>query len=233
MKIMKRIAAGLMAAIMVVGLVPISADPIRANAAEDNSLRLWYDEPASQGTNILSAGSGYSKSDGSNTWQQQTLPIGNGDMGANVYGEIVSEHLTFNEKTLWTGGPSSSRPNYMGGNLESKGQNGAIMEQIQQAFLSGNSSYASSLCGSYLVGDSNGYGAYQAWGDIYFDYTGLSSNVTDYQRDLDLTTGIASVSFTHSGTDYYREFFISHDDNVLVARLEADGSSKLSMLSGE
>jgi len=229
MKIFKKIAAVLVAAAMIAGLMPVGAIPVRANAAEGNPLRLWYDEPSSRGTNILSAGSGYSDWDGSNTWQQQTLPIGNGDMGANVYGEIVSERLTFNEKTLWTGGPSASRPDYMGGNLESKGQNGAMMKQIQELFLSGNSSYASSLCGSYLVGAQAGYGAYQAWGDIYFDFAGLSTDVTNYQRDLDLTTGIASVSFTHSGTDYYREFFISHDDNVLVARLEADGNAKLNL----
>ena len=229
MKILKKIVAGLAAAAMVVGLLPVSTIPVRASAAEGNALRLWYDEPSSQGTNILSAGSGYSDYDGSNTWQQQTLPIGNGDMGANVYGEIVNEHLTFNEKTLWTGGPSSSRPDYMGGNLENKGQNGTMMKQIQELFLSGNSSYASSLCGSYLVGAQAGYGAYQAWGDIYFDFAGLSSSVTNYQRDLDLTTGIASVSFSQNGTDYYREFFISHEDNVLVARLEADGNAKLNL----
>ena len=147
MKIFKKIAAGLVAVAMIIAAFPTCTIPIRANAAEGNALRLWYDEPASQGQNIIGAGSGYSDWDGSNTWQQQTLPIGNGDMGANVYGEIVNEHLTFNEKTLWTGGPSASRPDYQGGNLPSKGQNGAMMEQIQQAFLSGNSSYASQLCG--------------------------------------------------------------------------------------
>ncbi|MBR5294611.1 MAG: glycoside hydrolase N-terminal domain-containing protein, partial [Oscillospiraceae bacterium] len=214
---------------MAVALLPSAAIPTRASAAEGNSLRLWYDEPASQGQNIIGAGSGYSDYDGTNTWQQQTLPIGNGDMGANVYGEIVNEHLTFNEKTLWTGGPSESRTNYQGGNLATKGQNGYMLKQIQQLFLEGNSSYASQLCGSYLVGSQNGYGAYQAWGDIYFDYAGLSSNVTAYQRDLDLTTGISTVSFTHNGTDYYREFFVSHDDNVLVARLEAEGAAKLNL----
>ena len=229
MKILKKIAAGIVAAAVALSAIPITATPVRAEELESNSLRLWYDEPASQGVNIIGAGSGYSDADGSNTWQQQTLPIGNGDMGANVYGEIVSEHLTFNEKTLWTGGPSASRPNYMGGNIESKGQNGAKIQEIQQLFLSGNSSYASQLCGSYLVGDSNGYGAYQAWGDIYFDYAGLSTSVTNYQRDLDLTTAISTVSFTHNGTDYSREFFISHDDNVLVGRLEAEGVAKLNL----
>ena len=205
-----------------------SAEEIR------NSLTLWYDEPASEGQNILSAGANYSDEDGSNRWQQQTLPIGNGDMGANVYGEIVSEHLTFNEKTLWTGGPSSSRPNYMGGNNENKGQNGAKIKEIQQAFLSGNTSQAVAWCGSYLVGDSAGYGAYQPWGDIWFDYKGLTdgntlnaSDVENYERNLDLTTAISNVSFTKDGTDYTREFFISHDDNVLVGRLEAEGAATL------
>ena len=98
MKILKKIIAGLVVAAMVAALLPAGMIPIRASAAEGNPLRLWYDEPSSQGTNILSAGSGYSDYDGSNRWQQQTLPIGNGDMGANVYGEIVNERLTFNRE---------------------------------------------------------------------------------------------------------------------------------------
>ena len=227
-KLFKRITASLMAVAMLVALLPAAAIPAKADEAEGNPLRLWYDEPASQGRNILSAGSGYSDADGSNTWQQQTLPIGNGDMGANVYGEIVSEHLTFNEKTLWTGGPSDSRPNYMGGNLESQGQNGAVMARVQELFLSGMTQQAVNLC-NQLVGAQEGYGAYQPWGDIWFDYTGISTSVSDYQRDLDLTTGMASVSFTENGTEYTREYFVSHDDNVLVARLEANGSAKLNL----
>ena len=228
MKLFKKITAVLVAVAIAFALLPVSVIPTRASAAEGNPLRLWYDEPASQGINILSAGSGYSDADGSNTWQQQTLPIGSGDMGANVYGEIVNEHLTFNEKTLWTGGPSDSRPNYMGGNVQNNGQNGAIMERVQQLFLEGRTSEAVSLC-NQLVGTDQGYGSYQPWGDIYFDYSGISTSVTNYQRDLDLNTAIASVSFTHNGTDYTREFFISHDDNVLVGRLEANGSAKLNL----
>ena len=133
-KLFKRITACLMAVAMLAALLPAAAIPARAEEAEGNPLRLWYDEPVSQGRNILSAGANYN-TDADNRWQQHTLPIGNGDMGANVYGEIVSEHLTFNEKTLWTGGPSPSRPNYMGGNLESQGQNGAVMARVQELFL--------------------------------------------------------------------------------------------------
>ena len=225
----KKILAVLLALAMAVPAVQMPAAEVKA-AETGNSLRLWYDEPASQGTNILSAGSGYSDSNGSNTWQQQTLPIGNGDMGANVYGEIASEHLTFNEKTLWTGGPSESRPDYMGGNVESRGQNGDMIERIQQLFLEGNVAEAERLCGQYLTGIENGYGAYQAWGDIYFDYKDITAaNASNYVRDLDLTTATSNVSFTEDGTEYTREFFVSHDDNVLVGRLEANGTEKLNL----
>ena len=68
--------------------------------AGQNDLRLWYTKPSSHG----------GASGENNIWQQYTLPIGDGDMGANVYGEISTERLTFNEKTLWTVGPSESRP---------------------------------------------------------------------------------------------------------------------------
>ena len=87
-------------------------------------------------------------------------------MGANVYGEIASEHLNFNEKTLWTGGPSESRKDYMGGNSTEKGQDGASLKNIQKLFAEGKTSEATAACNNLLVGISNGYGAYQPWGDI-------------------------------------------------------------------
>lgn len=114
----RRVIASLMAAAMLVSAIPANVMAVNQKTvteAEGNDLRLWYTSPASN-------------------WEQQTLPIGNGDMGANVYGTIASEHLTFNEKTLWKGGPSDSRPNYMGGNVEAQGKNGQTLKEIQQLF---------------------------------------------------------------------------------------------------
>lgn len=213
-KITKVLSAALSAAMLVTS-VPgaVLADTVDAAGAggSDNPLRLWYDEPATD-------------------WQQQTIPIGNGDMGANIYGGIASERLTFNEKTLWTGGPSTSRPNYMGGNMEEKGQNGAAVKEIQELFAQGNSSAASSKCDQNLVGTQTGYGAYQAWGDIYFDYQGVTANsASGYVRDLDLNTALSTVSFEEGGTAYEREYFVSNPDNVLAAKLSAEGSGKLNL----
>ncbi len=221
-KIIKKILSAGLAAAMIVTSVPAlaPAGPVEAVGDEtaDNLLRLWYDEPATD-------------------WQQQTIPIGNGDMGANIYGSIASEHLTFNEKTLWTGGPSTLRPNYNGGNLENVGRNGALVKEIQDLFAAGNNQAASTKCGS-LVGDggqgewnsSVGYGAYQPWGDIYFDYQGFTADdATGYTRDLDLNTALSTVNFEAGGTSYKREYFVSNPDNVLAAKLSAEGSQKLNL----
>ena len=187
--------------------------------AEQNDLRLWYTKPSSQG--------GVSGED--NVWQQYTLPIGNGDMGANVYGEISNERLTFNEKTLWTGGPSESRPDYNGGNLEAQGKNGETMKQIQQLFAEGKDSEASAMC-NQLVGTSDGYGAYQSWGNIYLTYNGIDDAAAEnYVRDLDIRTAVSSVNYDVNGTHYSREYFVSNPDNVLVARLTAEGGDKLNL----
>ena len=201
--------------------VRVSAEEQTETGADTgkNDLRLWYTKPASQG----------GASSENDIWQQYTLPIGDGDMGANVYGEISTERLTFNEKTLWTGGPSESRPDYNGGNLESQGNYGETMKQIQQLFAEGRDSEASSLC-NQLVGTSDGYGSYQSWGNIYFSYQGIQDeDAENYVRDLDLRSAVSSVDFDVNGTHYGREFFISNPDNVLVARLTAEGGEKLDL----
>ena len=216
-RVTKMLSAVLSAAMLITS-VPgtLLADPVVSAEADEttekgNPLRLWYNTAATD-------------------WQQQTLPIGNGDIGANIYGGIVSEHLTFNEKTLWTGGPSESRPDYNGGNLENVGREGELVKEIQELFAAGSSS-ASSKCGSLVgAGSDGGYGAYQAWGDIYFDYQGITAaGASDYVRDLDLETALSTVRFQANDTQYTREYFVSNPDNVLAARLTADGSAKLNV----
>lgn len=208
---------------LAVALVLSVASPFGLSAGteevQQNDLRLWYTKPASQG----------GASNDNDTWQMYTLPIGDGDMGANVYGEIAAERLTFNEKTLWTGGPSDSRPNYNGGNLAEKGNYGQTLKQIQELFAQGRDSEASAMC-NQLVGTSDGYGAYQSWGNIYFAFQGVdASQAQNYERDLDLRTAVSSVEFDVGDTHYTREYFVSNPDNVLVARMEAQGGEDLDL----
>ena len=221
----KQVLSIALAAALTAGAVPMAAFQSNAASGEGsqgaggNALRLWYTEPSSQG----------GKTGEDDIWQEYTLPIGNGDIGANVYGEIEKERLTFNEKTLWTGGPSESRPDYNGGNLESQGKHGETMKQIQQLFAEGRDTEASNLC-NQLTGTQDGYGAYQSWGNLYFESPDLDeSEVIQYVRDLDLNTAVAGVSFDAGETHYEREYFVSNPDNVLVVHFTAEGEDKLNL----
>ncbi len=226
-KLFTRILSVAASAAMLVTSVPseLPAASIKREGNE-NLLKLWYDEPASKGVNILGAGA-YGTTAEDNNWQQHTLPIGNSYMGANVYGEIAEERLTFNQKTLWNGGPSGKRPDYNGGNIFQAGGKAMsdVYQEVVDAFLYEDSN-ASAMC-NQLVGKSDGYGAYQSWGDIYLTYGGLSGTTptTDYERNLDLATATANVDFTADGVAYHREYFISHPDNVLVMKLTSTGGT--------
>ena len=102
-------------------------------AADENELKLWYDEKAP---------------DSYDGWEKWSLPLGNSGIGASVFGGITQERIQLNEKSLWSGGPSSSRTNYNGGNIETTAVNGIqtkmseVVKQIQQAFAAGDTETA-------------------------------------------------------------------------------------------
>ena len=223
----KRILSIVLSTIMVTSLCQTAfaeGNSDKNYKVNENDLKLWYTKPSSQGAKNLTE---------DNMWQEYTLPIGNGDIGGNVYGEIINERITFNEKTLWTGGPSESRKDYNGGNVEyaSDGREmSEVLKEIRELFAlhteEGNAE-ASKLCNE-LIGTSEGYGAYQAWGEINLNFKDIDeSNVKNYMRDLDLKTAISSVNYTEGNTKYTREYFVSHPDDVMVIRVEAEGDKKL------
>ncbi|MEY8675828.1 glycoside hydrolase N-terminal domain-containing protein [Thomasclavelia cocleata] len=190
-----------------------------------DALKIYFDEPVSQGTLIPGREGAFGTTEEDNRWQQLSLPIGNSYMGANVYGEVSKEHLTFNHKTLWNGGPSDSRPNYNGGNIDTVGNQSMAdyVKSVQEAFLSGQD--AKAMCGK-IIGAKDGYGSYQSFGDIYLDFK-LSGNVENYRRELDLNTSLANVDFSLNGTDYHREYLASYPDDVIAMKVSAKGNDKM------
>lgn len=209
------VAAG--AAIATAALTALAATPQQALAATP-VLQLRYTSAAA------------SSYDG---WEKWSLPLGNGGIGASVFGGVESDRIQLNEKSLWSGGPAAGR-DYNGGNIQSKGQNGQSIRQVQEAFRAGNTSQAKSLADSLLVGVSDdagtqGYGYYLSYGNMYLDFEGLGGTTTGYERSLDIDSALADVSFTKDGTAYERHSFVSYPDNVLVTRLTADGAGKLSL----
>ncbi|PRX96267.1 glycoside hydrolase family 95 protein [Allonocardiopsis opalescens] len=180
---------------------PLAAAPA---AADVHDLTLWYDEPATD-------------------WEQRSLPIGNGALGASVFGGVQTEQLQFNEKTLWTGGPGS--PDYDFGNWNEP-RPGAIEEV--QARLDAQQRMSPEEVADILGQPKTGFGAYQTFGDLWLDFPGAPARPQNYRRDLDIQQAIASVGYTDNGVTHRREYFASHPGNVIVGRISADRPGQVS-----
>ena len=187
--------------------MPVQA---REEIPEPEKLELFFEEPVSKGVLREGMTGGYQGTQEDDRWQQLTLPIGNSYMGANIYGEVDTEHLTFNHKTLWNGGPSEKRPDYNGGNKDSVGGESMAdyVDRVQEAFLDKDAN-AASMC-EEIVGLSEGYGAYQSWGDLYLDFDGkLDVEIIDDRDERiqydDTGWGDWDQPTWHNGTETYND----------------------------
>ncbi|MGZ3144855.1 glycosyl hydrolase family 95 catalytic domain-containing protein [Lentzea chajnantorensis] len=171
-----------------------AADPPRARAAGD--LSLWYDRAA--GSDWLRA-----------------LPVGNGRLGAMVFGNTDTERLQLNEDTVWAGGPHDySNPRGAG-----------ALAQIRQLVFSNQWSQAQTLIDQTMLGSPAGQLAYQPVGDLRLTFP--SATATNYQRSLDLTTATTEVTYTANNVRHRREVFASAPDQVIVIRLTAETANSV------
>lgn len=206
---------------MTISVLPIKASVIKDNKEktslpeiDDNILRMWYNEPGTV-----------------DTWEETGLVIGNGKTGGILLGQVGKDQIHFNEKTLWSGGPSSSRPNYNGGNKTSPVTKEQLEELRIKADDHSKNVFPLGTSLDYVMGDGNGMGKYQDFGDLYLDFsaTGMTNdNVENYVRDLDMHTGISSLQYDYKDVHYKREYFVSHPDKVMVIRLTASENNNLS-----
>lgn len=230
----KFVAAGVALAMLFSGIgnVPVKATAVNARetvvkeVTVNEALKLWYETPANVNT---------AETDGGE-WMQQSLPLGNGDLGNLIFGGISRERIHFNEKTLWTGGPSASRPNYQFGNKSTAYTAGEIESYRQILDDKSKNVFNDSMSGYGYVpirfpGESNlNKGSYQDFGDLWLDFSAMGvneSNAENYRRELDLQTGIAATTFTYDGVDYERAHFVSNPDQVMVTELTASENGKI------
>ncbi|MEU6432518.1 glycoside hydrolase family 95 protein, partial [Microbispora sp. NPDC046973] len=167
-----------------------SAPPPEVRAAND--LALWYD--GSAGTDWLRA-----------------LPIGNGRLGAMVFGNVDTERLQLNEDTIWAGGPYD----------QSNTKGAAALGQIRQLVFQNQWSQAQSLIDQNMLGNPSAQLAYQTVGNLRLTF-GSASGVSEYNRFLDLTTATTTTTYLQNGVRYRREVLASAPDQVIALRLTAD-----------
>jgi alpha-L-fucosidase 2 len=182
--------------------VCLAAPAVRA--AEDGApgpLTLWYRRAAPQ-------------------WDH-ALPLGNGRLGAMVFGGVRSERLQLNEDSLWLGGPRQAD------NPEALAQ----LAEVRRLLFAGRPREAEALAEKKLMGRPNRLLSYQTLGDLRlaFDHEGEAE---DYRLALDLDRAVATVTYRLGGVRYTREAFVSAPDQVLVVRLTADRPGTVSMSAG-
>lgn len=140
----------------------------------------------------------------------EALPVGNGRLGAMIFGGWDRERLQLNEDTLWGGGP------YDPANPEAR----AALPEVRRLIFNGEYEKASALANAKLMGRPVRQPSYQTIGDLRLTFPGMQP-VSDYRRTLDLDGALATTRFTSGGVTHVREVFASAPDNVLVIRLSA------------
>ena len=157
---------------------------------------LWYQQPAK-------------------VWEE-ALPLGNGSLGAMVFGGVADERIQFNESTLWDG--YSLDPNDT--------SSLRALPEVQKLLFEGKNNEAIALAEKHMMGHPKGVRAYQSLGELWFDTPVL--NASNYVRSLDLSTAVTSVSYTDDGVSYQREAFVSPVDGVLVVHFTVSQKDQLS-----
>ena len=206
-----------------------------ANAAENI---LWFDKPADafgvksplQSWKVENPDRTH-KPNPDQAWEKYALPIGNGFIGAMIYGGIEVERIQFNEHSLWSGGPGSE--GWTGDN--NKHDAYEYLPEIRKALLAGDSKKAQALSTEHLRGLGSSdrqiaditFGRYQTFGELTID-TGhklsdaANGTIQGYKRSLDLSTGLNTIQYPHNGATFTRESFCSYPDRCLVIRFSAD-----------
>lgn len=165
--------------------------------AYPDALKLWYNQPADD-------------------WNE-ALPVGNGRLGAMIFGGIHQERLQLNEETVWTG------KDFDFVNPAAKGALSAIREML----FEGKYDEARHLAQQTMMGEKTISSSYQTLGDLWLDFSN-DGMATNYYRSLDLETAVAVVRYASGGVNFLREIFSSSPDQALVMKLTADKPEAIS-----
>lgn len=181
-------------------LIIIALFPALLQAKETNKpIRLWYDQPADE-------------------WMLST-PIGNGRLGAMVFGGVLEETLALNESSMWSGDydPNQNQP---------FGKEN--MKQLRQLFFEGKLLEGNQIAGDKLRGLLHSFGTHLPIGDLKMRFFYPEGVIRDYKRSLELNQALARVDYRIGSTKYTREYFASNPDDVIVFRMTSNKKRSIS-----
>lgn len=204
-----------------------------------SSQEIWFDTPAplastppwGKGQPVVDMGSAHQNTEP--FWEKSTLPIGNGSIGANIFGSITTERFSFNEKTLWRGGPNTSKGAAYYWDVNK--QSATVLQEIRDAFQQNDWQKAAVLTqdnfNSGVPYEANAedpfrFGSFTTGGEFRLLTDLNEKEVSQYRRTLSLDSALASVRFNVQGTSYRRDFFVSYPDQVMVVRLTASQKAR-------
>ena len=164
----------------------ILAQPLIAGKAA-----LWYDKPATK-------------------WEE-ALPLGNGRLGAMVFGAVAREHIQLNEESLWAGRPFEAWPADYPKHLA----------KVRELVLAGKPSEAQAHGVKHLTAEPTSFRSYQPLGDLFLDF-GDGPEPTEYRRELALGSAMASVIYRRGEASIHRHVFISAPHDVVAIRISTD-----------
>ena len=164
----------------------------------DSDIKLWYNKPAKD-------------------WMTQALPIGNGSIGAMIFGGVYKEHIQFNEKSLWSGKTHDDSNVSLQEN----------MPLIKELLALGKVVEADEKLKKLGIPTREHFGAYQPFGDFFLEFS-HKGEVTNYHRELNLSQSMVSVNYQIEGVNYKREYFASYPDQVIVMKITSDQPAKIS-----
>jgi alpha-L-fucosidase 2 len=177
---------------------PLSRAASKGQSSESAKYMLWYNEPAQE-------------------WVE-ALPVGNGRIGAMIFGGVGNERLQLNEDTLWGGGP------YAPANQEAR----EALPEVRRLVFNGEYEKATALVTAKVMGKPLRQMSYQSIGDLRLTFPGLNDNA-DYRRTLDLDGAVATTQFVVGDVTYTREVFATAPDNVLVVRIRASERRRVNL----
>lgn len=184
--------------LLILSFILLVSCTLEKDSVSTSDLQIYFDHPA-------------------NYWEE-ALPVGNGSLGAMVFGGIQKERIQFNHDSFWSGAPKDWN------NPEAKAQIPIIRQQLLAGDYAGANATAKKMQGPFNQ-------SYQPLGDLWLTFRS-DSLVSDYHRSLDLSTGVVRTSYVKEGTQYSQKIFSSYPDQVLVVQLKAMGKGTLDFIVG-